>query len=61
MIDEAVDAAQKVETSDLGRKARDGVVQGLSWMSEELGRLAEQFNRGDQAEKSPQDIDDSDA
>jgi hypothetical protein len=25
------------------RKARTGIVQGLQWLSEELGKLADQF------------------
>ncbi len=41
--DEAVEVKTKVESSDLGRKAREGFVQGLQWLSEELGKLADQF------------------
>lgn len=40
---EAEEVKTKVETSDLGRKAREGFVQGLQWLSEELGKLADQF------------------
>ncbi len=57
--EEATEAVHKVETSDFGRMARDGVVQGLSWMSIELGRLANQFSPAEPKEKSPQDIEDS--
>jgi len=51
--EEASEIKTKVETGDFGKKARDGLVQGLQWLSEELGKLAEQFAP---AEKSPEDI-----
>jgi len=41
--EEATHLKEKVEAAELGRKARVGVVQGLQWLSAELGRLAEQF------------------
>ncbi|MCB9421864.1 MAG: hypothetical protein H6667_18835 [Ardenticatenaceae bacterium] len=50
--EEAVEIKTKFESGDLGKKTRDGLVQGLQWLSEELGKLAEQFSP---AEKSPQD------
>ncbi len=50
--EEASEAKSRVEQSDLGRKARGGFVQGLRWLSEELGKLANQF--------SPADADDDD-
>jgi soluble cytochrome b562 len=40
---EAEELRTKVETADLGTKTRTGIVQGLRWLSEELGKLAEQF------------------
>jgi len=40
---EATEVKTKVESSDLGQKARDGFAQGLQWLSEELGKLADQF------------------
>ena len=40
---EATDVKNRVEGSDLGGKARAGIVQGLHWMSEELGKLATKF------------------
>lgn len=43
---------EQVDSTDLGRRARSGIVQGLAWMSEELGKLAEQFTA---EEKSPDD------
>jgi len=59
---EAVEIKARVETSDIGKKARVGMVQGLQWISEELGKLADKFNPpADEAastEKSPEDIDD---
>lgn len=48
---EAKEAKEQIESSDLGRKAREGIVQGLTWFSEELGKLAEQFTP---PEKSPE-------
>ena len=41
--EEAGQVANKVESSDVGRKARTGLAQGLQWLSEELGKLANQF------------------
>lgn len=52
--EEAAEVRNRVESGDLGRKARVGIVQGLRWLSEELDRLAEQFTP---AEKSPSDIE----
>lgn len=40
---EASNVANRVESSDLGRKAQDSVVQGLHWLSSELGKLADRF------------------
>ena len=40
----------KVEGSDIGRKARSGFVQGLHWLSEELGKLATQFTPSEQSD-----------
>jgi CHASE3 domain sensor protein len=51
--EEASEIKTKIETGDLGKKTRDGLVQGLQWLSEELGKLAEQFAP---AEKSPEDV-----
>lgn len=50
--EEATEIKTKIETGDLSKKTRDGLVQGLQWLSEELGKLAEQFAP---AEKSPED------
>ena len=50
---EATGVKEKVETSDLGRKMQQGMAQGLHWMSEELGKLANQFTA---PEKSPEDV-----
>lgn len=41
--EEAEQVATKVESSEVGRKARVGLAQGLQWLSEELGKLANQF------------------
>ncbi len=50
---EAAGAKTNLENSDLGAKARDGVVMGLTWLSEEFGKLADQFNP---VEKSAEDV-----
>ena len=41
--EEAEQVVNKVESTDVGRRVRSGLVQGLQWLSEELGRLADQF------------------
>jgi hypothetical protein len=54
--EEAEQVVSKVETTEVARKARLGLVQGLQWLSEELGKLAEQFTpseSGGGAESSP--------
>lgn len=40
---EAVEVKSRVESAEWSNKARTGFVQGLQWLSEELGKLAEQF------------------
>lgn len=55
---EAGEVASKVESSDLGRRALEGISQGLDWMSVEMGKLAEQFTP---AEKSPEDLDEQES
>ena len=52
--EEAVEIKQKVEEKELTHKARNGIAQGLGWLSQELGKLAEKFTP---AEKSPEDLD----
>lgn len=49
--EEATEIKTKIEGGDFGKKARDGLVQGLQWLSEELGKLAEQMTPA----KAPQD------
>ncbi|MFQ5399760.1 MAG: hypothetical protein ACE5E7_09205 [Anaerolineae bacterium] len=48
--EEASQVKERVETGEISRKAREGVVQGLQWLSEGLGKLAEQLAP---AEKPP--------
>lgn len=58
--DEADHVAGRVESSDIGRRALEGIAQGLSWVSIEMGKLAEQFTPAEQdapAEKSPEDVE----
>jgi hypothetical protein len=45
--EEAEQVATKVESTEVARKARVGLVQGLQWLSEELGKLADQFTPTD--------------
>jgi hypothetical protein len=51
---EADDMATKFETSEFGRRALEGLSQGLSWMSVEMGKLAEQFKP---EEKAPEEAE----
>ena len=55
---DAANMKNRTESSDIGMKTRDGIVQGLAWLSEEFGKLAEQFAP---AEKSPEDVGDAPA
>lgn len=57
--EEAVEIKTKLETSDLGQKTRDGLVQGLQWLSEELGKLAEQFTPEEKAAKDAAPVEES--
>ncbi|MCA9966210.1 MAG: hypothetical protein KC423_18295 [Anaerolineales bacterium] len=43
MKEEATKMTNKVESSEFGRKAQKSIVQGLHWLSTELGKLADQF------------------
>ncbi|MCB8925593.1 MAG: hypothetical protein H6652_08210 [Ardenticatenaceae bacterium] len=40
---EAINVREKVESSDVGNKARSGVASGLQVLSEQLAKLAERF------------------
>ena len=58
MKEEATGVKDRVESGEIGRKAQEGMVTGLRWLSNELERLANQFTppaKGEQppAEKSP--------
>jgi len=43
MKEEATGMKDRVETGDVARKAQEGVVSGLRWLSTEFDRLANQF------------------
>lgn len=43
MRDEASQVATKVQSSEAGQKARDGLAKSLQWLSEELGTLSAKF------------------
>lgn len=51
--EEAQDLKHKVDEAEVSKKARNGIAQGLSWLSEELGKLAQRLTP---AEKSPEDV-----
>jgi hypothetical protein len=51
--EEATTFKSKVETGEVGQKTKSGLSQGLSWLSEELGKLANQFTP---VEKSPEEM-----
>lgn len=51
--EETAELKTKIESGEFSQKAREGLVQGLQWLSEELGKLAEQFTT---SEKSPEDL-----
>jgi hypothetical protein len=55
MKEEASSMKERAETGEYGRKAQEGVVSGLRWLSDELEKLANQFAAADQppAEKPP--------
>lgn len=57
MMNEAGDVASKVEGSDIGRRALEGISQGLAWVSVEMAKMSEQLTP---AEKSPEDVEDVD-
>lgn len=56
--EEAANVKERVGSGEVGQKARSGLVQGLQWLSEELGILAQQFSP---VEKSPEQTGDEDA
>lgn len=41
--EEATQAKTRIESSDVGQKAKVSLVNGLHWLSEEIGKLADQF------------------
>lgn len=49
----ATEFKTKVETAEIGQKAKTGFAQSLRWLSEELGKVANQFTP---SEKSPEDV-----
>jgi hypothetical protein len=55
--EEAGQVVNKVEATDVGRRVRSGLVQGLQWLSEELGRLADQFTPPESTGTEPESSD----
>jgi hypothetical protein len=58
--DEASGFKSRVNEADLGQKTQSSIAQGLTWMSIELGNLAEQFAPGEKQPEGemPSDIGD---
>lgn len=60
---EATQAKTKVDSTDIGQRARTGMAQGLHWLSEELAKVAHKFTpppEGETAvaeEKSPDETE----
>lgn len=52
--EEAEEVKTKVETKEFSRKARASLVDGLTWLSQEMAKLAEQFSP---TEKQPEDVE----
>jgi hypothetical protein len=53
MKEEASAAKERVETGEYGRKAQEGLVSGLRWLSTELDKLANQFTPADKGDQPP--------
>jgi len=51
--EEAGEVRTKVESGELPAKARGGFGQGLRWLSEELGKLADQVSPVEKAPTEP--------
>lgn len=51
--EEVVDVKDRVDTGEYARKAQEGVVTGLRWLSNELEKLAGQFTPADKGEAPP--------
>jgi hypothetical protein len=49
----AVDAKDRVGSSDVGQKAMAGIAGGLRWLGQELGTIADHFSV---SEKSPEEV-----
>lgn len=54
MKEEASSVKDRVETGDMARQAQEGMVSGLRWLSNELDKLAGQFER-DKASAEPEE------
>lgn len=55
--EEAVDVKDRVEAGEYARKAQEGVISGLRWLSTELEKLADQFtvDKKEPTEKTPKE------
>lgn len=49
--EEASTIKSKVESGEVGQKTKSGLSQSLSWLSEELGKLANQFTPAEKSEE----------
>lgn len=53
--EDAAGAKAKVEESEIGQKAREGIVEGLRWLSEGLNELAIKFTPPEKPADAPKD------
>jgi hypothetical protein len=53
MKEEASSVKDRVETGEYSRKAQEGIVSGLRWLSTELDKMANQFTPADKDDQPP--------
>ncbi|MCA9939004.1 MAG: hypothetical protein KC418_10190 [Anaerolineales bacterium] len=53
MREEATELKAKMEEADLAKKARSSLVQGLGWLSDELGKLAASLSPKEKQPEAP--------
>lgn len=58
---EAEEFKNRVENTDIGTRARQGIVQGLRWLSEGLEELANQFTHPEKGGDVAEDSDSTEA
>ena len=53
MKEEATGVKERMESGDIARKAQEGMVSGLRWLSIELEKVADQFTSADKGGEAP--------